>query len=116
MSIYEIYIFANISNALRLVPDDAVQSGKYYSFFLGNTQPNLFVLNWEIGSANILWYLHAVNFRMKLALCYLTFLLCVWFTKADFDEEYDEAEEGDDENKFHGLEYYERMPHDVDIR
>ena len=45
MSIYEKYIFANISNALRLVPDDAVQSGKYYSFFLGNTQPNLFVLN-----------------------------------------------------------------------
>ena len=28
-SIYEIYIFANISDALlRLVPDDAVQSGK----------------------------------------------------------------------------------------
>ena len=53
---------------------------------------------------------------MKLALCYLTFLLCVWFTKADFDEEYDEAEEGNDENKFYGLEYYERMPHDVDIR
>ena len=41
----------------------------------------------------------------------------MWFTKADFDEEYDEAEEGNDEkNKFHGLEYYERMPHDVDIR
>ena len=40
----------------------------------------------------------------------------MWFTKADFDEEYDEDEEGNDENKFHGLEYYERMPHDVDIR
>ena len=40
----------------------------------------------------------------------------MWFTKADFDEEYDEAEEGNDENKFYGLEYYERMPQDVDIR
>ena len=38
----------------------------------------------------------------------------MWFTKAD--EEYDEDEEGNDENKFHGLEYYERMPQDVDIR